>query len=176
MLPGSLTMKTVLAALALLSATVVSPLVGQGDEDYTRKTLAGLKVVYVVVEPIKDDAERDGLRGDQVSTDVELTLRQAGITVLGGEQGTFPAGTALLYVNVHAFKSPGMDVYAYSVEVQLHQQVRLLRNPTVTVLTATWSTGSLGLAGPAYLSSVREVVRDQIDKFINAYLAANPKR
>src|SRR5437879_12400960 len=108
MLPGSLTMKTVLAALALLSATVVSPLVGQGDEDYTRKTLAGLKVVYVVVEPIKDDAERDGLRGDQVSTDVELKLRQAAITVLSREQAPFPAGTAFLYVNVHAFKSPGV--------------------------------------------------------------------
>src|SRR5438309_6876414 len=112
-------MRTVLAVLAFLSAAVVSPVVGQGDEEYTRKTLAGLQDVSVVVEPIKDEVERDGLRRDQVSTDVELTLRQAGITVLDGEQGTIPASTALLYVNVHAFKSPGMDVYAYSVEVQL---------------------------------------------------------
>ena len=168
-------MKTALAAMALLCPAVVSPLVGQGDEEYTRKTLAGLKDVYVVVEPIKDEAERAGLRRDQVTTDVELKLRQASITVLG-EHATFPAGTALLYVNVHAFESPGLDLYAYSVEVQVHQQVRLIRDPTVTVLTATWSTGSLGLAGPAYLSSVRDVVRDQTDQFINAYLAANPKR
>jgi hypothetical protein len=51
-------MKTVLAALALLSATVVSPLVGQGDDETTRKTLAGLKGVYVSVETISDDARR----------------------------------------------------------------------------------------------------------------------
>ena len=169
-------MRTVLAVLAFLSAAVVSPVVGQGDEEYTRKTLAGLQDVYVVVEPIKDEVERDGLRRDQVSTDVELKLRQAAITVLSREQAPFPAGTAFLYVNVHAFKSPGVDLYAYSVEVQVHQHVRLIRDPTVTVLTPTWSVGSLGLAGSERLGSIRDVVRDQMDKFINAYLAANPKR
>ena len=54
-------MKTVLAALALLSATVVSRLVGQGDDESARKTLAGLRGVYVAVGiSDSDEVRRDG--------------------------------------------------------------------------------------------------------------------
>ncbi len=73
---------TTLAVLALLSATLVSPLVGQEDDESARKTLAGLTRIYVVVEHIPDEAQRDGLDTTQIQTDVELKLRQAGITVL----------------------------------------------------------------------------------------------
>jgi hypothetical protein len=48
-------MKTVLAALAL-SAAVSSRAVGQ-DSERSRQTLAGLKGVYVLVEPIRAQVE-----------------------------------------------------------------------------------------------------------------------
>ena len=169
-------MKTVLTTLALLSATAVSRLVGQGDSQHTRKTLAGVKGVCVAVEPIKEDAERDGLGRDQVNTDVELKLRQAGVTVLTQEQALSSAGAVYLHVNVHTLKSTQGDLYAYDVHLEVHQPVRLIRDPTVAALAATWSVGSLGLAGAERLRSVRDIVRDQTDQFINAYLAANPKR
>ncbi len=116
---------TTLAVLALLSATLVSPLVGQEDDESARKTLAGLTRIYVVVEHIPDEAQRDGLDTTQIRTDVELKLRQAGITVLAG----------------------------------------------------TWSaTGTIATVGSHKLASLRDNVRDLTDQFINAYLAANPKR
>ncbi len=171
-------MKTVFAALALLSAGVVLPLFGQGDEEDNRKTLAGLHGIWVVVEDLNQQAQQDGLDENQIHTDVELKLRQAGITVLTKEEwsATHPAGLPYLYVNVQAFKQRE-GLYAFNVIVELDQSVRLVRNPSVRASVATWrATPVLGTTGERDLGSVRERVRDLTDQFINAYLAANPKR
>src|SRR5207302_7465487 len=169
-------MKTALAALALLSAAAVSPLVGQGDNDGTRATLAGLTGVYVLVEHIDDDAKRDGLDTLQVRTDVEVKLRQASISVLSEEEQFSTAGAAYLYINIQTAKNK-LSVYAFSVRVELRQGVMLIRNQSMRRLATTWSaTGTIGTVGSQKLASVREVVRDLTDQFINAYLAANPKR
>src|SRR6266550_4123844 len=136
-------MKTVLATIAHLCAVVVPPLVGQGDDETTRNTLAGLKGVQVLVESIKDEVQRDGLRESQIQTDVELKLRQAGISVLTHEEWLSTVGLPFLHVNVHAFKRP-TSLYAFQVDIELHQKVRLIRNPSLTVLAPTWSaTGML---------------------------------
>ena len=55
------------------------------DGKETRKTLVGLSGVYVLVETIEDDVERDGLSRAQIQTDMELKLREAGIPVLTEE-------------------------------------------------------------------------------------------
>src|SRR5438093_397093 len=120
-------MKTVLAVLALLSATLVSRLVGQGDDEYTRKTLVGLTGVYVSVEHIPDEMQRDGLDTTQIQTDVELKLRQAGITVLTRQEWLSTAAAPLLYFNVQAITNS--NLYAFSVDVQLRQRVTLLDDP-----------------------------------------------
>ena len=72
-------MKIALAALALLSATAVSPSAGQGDNSSSRQTLAGLRGVYVEVELKTDEAQLSGLTEVQLRTDVELKVRAAGI-------------------------------------------------------------------------------------------------
>ena len=168
-------MKTVLAVLALLSAAAVSPLVGQGDDEYTRKTLAGLTGLYVSVQRIPDEMQRDGLDTTQILTDVELKLRQAGITVLTRQEWLSTEAFPYLYVNVQAHKTS--NLYALSVDVELRQLVTLVHNPAVSTLATTWSaTGIIGTVGSQKLGSVRDDVRDLTDEFINAYLAANPKR
>ena len=60
-------MKTILAAPALFSATAVSPLLGQGDDESTRMTLTGVHGVRVVVR-LSDSAEvqKDGLSQSQL--------------------------------------------------------------------------------------------------------------
>ena len=168
-------MKTVLAALALLFPTVASSLDGQGEE-----TLAGLKGVSVYVERIKDEVQRDGLEEGQIRTDVELRLRQAGVPILTKQQSFDSAGSPILDIDVHAVKVTSEGVasfYAYHVHIELNQEVRLVRKPSLKVHATTWSGGSsVGAIGADQLRSVRDVVRDQTDQFINAYLAANPKR
>src|SRR2546428_13527539 len=80
-------MKTALAALALLFVTAISPLLGQGDDESTRMTLTGVHGVRVVVR-LSDSAEvqKDGLSQSQLQTDVEIKLRQTGITVLSQQE------------------------------------------------------------------------------------------
>ena len=169
-------MKRVLVVSALLYAAVVSPLTGQGDDEYSRKTLAGLTGIYVLVEHLSDEAQRDGLDTTQIRTDVELKLRQAGISVLTQQEWLATAAAPYLYVNVQVIKNPA-HVYAFSADVELRQRVTLVRNPSTLILAPTWSaTGIIGTAGSQRLASVREDVRDLTDQFINAYLAANPKR
>jgi len=85
-------------------------------------------------------------------------------------------GCPYLYVNVQVFKNPAR-FYAYSAKVELRQRVTLVHNPAVSILAGTWSaTGTIGTVGSHKLASLRDNVRDLTDQFINAYLAANPKR
>ena len=169
-------MKTVFATLALLSAAVVSRLVGQGDNEETRRTLAGLKGMSVVVT-VPAEAQRDGADSIQVRTDVELRLRQAGIAVHDEQPPVSkPAENASLFVNVLAFKH-STGIYAFYLTVELRQDVMLIRNPPVPLNPPTWSTGYLGVSGSdAFARLVRDRLRDLTDQFLNAYLAANPKR
>ncbi|MFQ5875317.1 MAG: hypothetical protein ACE5JL_16175 [Dehalococcoidia bacterium] len=141
------------------------------------RTLSGLFGVEVVVENIKPEAERDGLTRAALQTDVELRLRQAGIRVLTKTQGLRTPGRPWLYLNVSTLKRSDGS-YAYHASLGLKEYVRLERAPSRVELAETWQTlGIIGTVGIQRLHTVvREAVRDMVDAFINAYLAANPKR
>jgi len=170
-------MKTLLAALALLSATAVSPLVGQTDDESSRQTLTGLKGVHVVMGPVGDEMQHDGLDTAQARTAVELRLREAGIPVLTNEQTLLGVDEPILFINVNALKGRTIPLYGFSVNIEVYQEMCLMRNPSVKVKVATWSVGTFGTVGPGnFGSTARQVIRDGTDRFINAYLATNPKR
>lgn len=60
-----------------------SPSPSQADLGYTLKPLAGLPGVAILVEPVSDDATKDGLDAAQVKADAEQKLRRAGSEYLG---------------------------------------------------------------------------------------------
>jgi hypothetical protein len=141
-----------------------------------RATLAGLTGVEVVVETMKPDAEREGLAGSTIQTDVELKLRQAGIRVLTSSDGFLAPGNPYLYLNVNTSRTR-TGIYAYCIELQVKQGVKLTRNPAIISSSPTWQArGYVGTVGASNLHTVRDDVRDMVDQFVNAYLAANPKR
>jgi hypothetical protein len=161
-------------AIVVFILALVTPAVAQDTKD-ERATLAGLTGVSVGVENMSAEAERDGLTRSALQTDVELKLRLAGIPVLTLMESVLAPNGANLYLNVNMLGDE-MGLYAYSIRLELKQRVRLYRDPTVVTPAATWGTGSVGLVGKVRLTSVRDGVRDRLDQFINAYLAANPKR
>jgi hypothetical protein len=131
--------------------------------------LTGLRgPLGVVIEDIDPEFERAGMARSTLQTDIELKLRQSRIVVR--------EGAPYLYLNVNIVKPGTGDLVAYSIRLQLFQRVRLDRDPKmIPILATTWYKASVGTVGLSKLSQVREHVRDHVDAFINAYLAANPQ-
>jgi hypothetical protein len=145
------------------------------DEEFSRVTLRGLVGVYVMVIHLKPHEERAGLTIQQIQTDVELRLRQAGIRVLTQNERLGVPGAPLLEVMVTSvLREDGLC--AYRSDVSIYQRVYMLEADTSSATVSTWSTGSVVTVGVRNLSaSVRGTVRDDVDQFINAYLSVNPR-
>jgi hypothetical protein len=177
-LPGGesyLPIPTAIAGTAFL-LLLCAPASG-ADIEEQRESLRGLPGVHVLVEKLDADVEGDGLTKDQIQTDVELRLRQSRITVLTREVALRTPGSPALLVNVSTFKDREYPMYAYTISVGLLQEVLLVRKRAGQPITAeTWRTaGSIGRVGAAKVREVRKRVLDQVDEFINAYLAVNPR-
>jgi len=153
-------------------AALASPALA-ADDDVMGKTLAGLRGVRVEVVKMDPDAEREGLTQSILRTDVELRLRQSGIRVLTDADDALTQGT--LHLQVRTVKSEH-GFYAYNIDLGLWQFVRLIRDPSIASVAVTWRAGKGGFIGTPRFPEIRNDVRDMVDEFINAYLAANPKR
>ena len=126
--------------------------------DVSRRTLKGIKGVYVLAAVAKD-IEDAGLRTDVIKTDTELKLRQAGIRVLETDaEFTSTPGSPGLDVSVEGLSNK--EVYGYSVSVSLSQNVLLERDPSLRATgkyrgipfrADTWNTavGGLQLGNPS---------------------------
>jgi hypothetical protein len=160
----------------LLSVVLWSSVAGQGDSDDSRRSLVGLLGVRVTVDSIDSDAQRAGLFPSQIQTDVELKLRQAGIRVLTDSQAGQMLSDPYLYVRVDVTKREG-GVYIYLVSLDLVQAVYLKGPALRTVLAQTWSVAFYGVTGESDMADrMRGTVRDETDRFMNAYLAVNQNR
>ncbi|MFQ5802380.1 MAG: hypothetical protein ACE5JQ_05730 [Candidatus Methylomirabilales bacterium] len=162
---------TILVSLGLVGTA-------KGVEDDERRSLAGLQGVELLVENMKPEVEQGGLTRADVQADVELRLRQAGIQVLTKAESFLTPGAPVLYVSISTMKEEDCAFYAFSVKLELRQWIRLDRNLSIIHGSATtWrAPGAVGVVGARNLRNVRENVRDEVGKFINDYLAANPKK
>lgn len=138
-----------------------------------QKALVGLKGVRVDVEDMDAQVERLGLTKDQIKTDVELKLRKAGIRVLTDNEVFATPGMPSLYVNINTLISPELPFIVCSISAELIEVVKLARGFEVT--GTIWDIGSVGRVGTGNIRKLREYLGDIVDKFINDYLAANPK-
>jgi hypothetical protein len=171
-------MKAASVTLALFATAFASALSAQVEEGDARKTLAGLRGVYVSVVPVVEEAPKNAIVAEQIQAEVELQVRHAGITVLKKDDLRRTPGMPYLFVlpSVQRPDSAGKP-YLYRVEVEVFQLVVLSRNPEMFALARTWnSRGSLGAAVEANLvTSIKDAVQIMTAQFITAYLYANPK-
>lgn len=149
------------------------------DDEHARSTLQGLSGVYVAVEALDPDIQNDGLTKATLRADAELRLRMAGIKVLSREEWAKTQGGPVCYIDVSIVKDAALtdvldfDLYAFEVSVELHQDVALVRDMAVMVLSPTWSTSYVGFTNA--LPRIRTKVTELVERFINAYQAVNPK-
>lgn len=137
-----------------------------------REILAGLQGVYVDVA-ITPKAEKHGFYSERFKIDVELQLRQYGIKVIPPTLSS--KYTAVLSVSINPIIDETARNVAIRIDIRLVEVVILLRNKSVVTLAATWLAQSTGLDSLPGVDGARDSVKNLVDRFINDYLAANPK-
>lgn len=159
--------------LAVLIALAPSVLQGQESGAPANIALRGVTAVMVIADSLPEGAAKAGLFASQLQTDVELRLREAGLTIL--PPASTP-GSAVLYVQ--ASVTPGeTGLIAYSTHMTFGEAVRLIRVPTVLTFGTTWEGPRvLGYASTERVAEqVRKAVNDQASAFLNAWLAVNQR-
>lgn len=141
-----------------------------------QEKLRGLPGVSVLIEGMPVATKSEAIDQQQLKTEAELRLRRAGIRVFTfGEimHGGLPVPT--LYVNFNAIEVT-KGFYAVSLEVEVHDSICLLRDPSVKTIATTWDKGFLLAVRSDRIREVKDTLGDMIEEFANAYLAANPPR
>ena len=170
------------------------------DTHESRETLRGVTPLYVVIEGITPELEKNGLNADQLKNDVKIQLREAGINVINtfDERKSSNFSPAGLYVRMNALKSDmlksgfDIDYYAISISVELIQRCLPLTHESLSrvsqkdidssyvsshsSLACTWSTSNIYLAGEERLINIRDCIQELVDHFVDAYLSINLKQ
>jgi hypothetical protein len=145
------------------------------DAKYNRASLRGVEGVYVKVEGLTPEVEKDGLEETLIRRDVESGLKTAGIRTLSKEKWVDMTGSPHLYVNINCLKLAETKEYIYSIRIAFRQNVYLEREPILIIGATTWSVG--GVIGITQrIDKIRASLRGRVDEFIKAYLSVNPKR
>ena len=94
-------------------------------------TLKGLRSLIVLIEDVAPEAKDDGLTVEDLRSEVEGQLRDAGLQIRGD-------ATESLYININAHRIGTRDGrYMYNIEVRVSQPVRVLRTNEVA-MSPTW--------------------------------------
>lgn len=181
---GRIRAAVVLSLFVLTTFMVLSGLTTEllASEDDAAQSLAGLQGIAIMVMPPNPDAERNGVKVEQIAADIKPKLLKAGIKVLTDREMSKP-GFPYLNVEVNVTKDKKPDLYSYNVKVAMYKQNIL--NPedaeenigfALYDADVIWSSEQNGTApGSDLKNNVKKQVDDAVEKFITAYLAANPK-
>ncbi len=139
-----------------------------------RRRLMDCDGVTVYVNVIaKDESEQQSMK-EKVQEDVEHALKDAGIVVLAETDVQYKRGRPRLRVNLVTFKEQEQrDVYIYGFRISHLEDAVLDRTERYTE-GLCWESGLY--VGRERMSSIRSTMRTHLLRYINDYLAANPKK
>lgn len=167
--------KIIMLTVLVSALTLSYPLFAINGKS-NQATLRGLKGIGVLVEHLSPELEKQGLTKSQLQMDIESKLEMAGIKVLTKAEVFRTPGEPHLYINVNVnMAKTESDIYPYSIDILLIQQVSLLRDPNLTTFAVTWSKGGVGSIAKPIVSQLQDYVKELVDIFIKAYLEENPK-
>ena len=165
------------SAIIALVLVCVIPSALALDSNANRETLRGLKGVRVLVEDFASEVEKAGLTKNQLQPHIEDKLRKAGIKPLTQDECFVTPGEPYLYVNINLnFRKADPNIYSFSIDIGVIQNVTLDRDSKQKPYAATWSTGGVGSIEKEFLPRLKDSVDDLLDLFIKSYLAVNPKK
>ena len=133
--------------------------------------LKGVSTTSVLIEDLSSAAQSAGLDVEQLQTDVELRFRKAGIRLE-------KKATSYFYVRVSAVKAAPCEGYAVAVSVEFDRggALEFVKGSSVVDVATVWSEGILAATSTKdFREKTRQILADLCDKFLNDFLAANPK-
>ena len=141
-----------------------------------KDTLKGIEGVHIYINFNTPEVEKYGLTKQHFQNDVELRIRQNGIRVFSVEELDSTIGMPVLCVTVSILVVEDLKLASVHTSLGFSELVFLARDSAKYCCVATtWYTSGIGTVGLANIKDVRERVKDQVDEFLNDYLAANPK-
>lgn len=148
------------------------------DTPNERITLVGLTGVHVVLDELGEEAERKGLTRASFQPEVERRLARAGLRVLTPTEALTSVGRPTLHLRLSVLRVPdAADLYAYSVDLSLRQQIRLVRDRAIESYAVTWSENRVvGAVRADQLGVVRDVLFRKVDEFVTAWRMSNRER
>lgn len=139
------------------------------------RALEGLTEIWVVVENILPDFKED-LDTDQIKNDIELKLRMAGIKAgsLSELKEGIKSGMLLINLTLMGGSRTASGLIFFNIRLELFQDAIISSNQQKMAVT-TWKRSKLGTVGRSNISILRNIIKDELDFFINDYLSINPK-
>ena len=138
--------------------------------DATLKTLQGIDTLKVEIERLAPDLEKAGIKTEEIQTDVETKLRQAGFKIRNSGEANNPY--IVLRISVSSINN-GVGGFAVSVTTSLNQLITLDRNKSVASVASTWESRSIISVIKEKVQAIRSFVNGQVDLFVNAHRRAN---
>jgi hypothetical protein len=139
-----------------------------------RKRLTGCEGIAVYVNVIAQDASEQQSMKEKVEGDVEQVLKDGGIKVLSEADIQYKQGRPRLRVHLVTFKEPQQrDVYIYSFRI-FHLEDAILDRTDRYTEGLCWDSGIY--VGRERLSAIRSTLKSHVLRYVNDYLAVNPKK
>ncbi|MFC1739094.1 hypothetical protein ACFL1G_08610, partial [Planctomycetota bacterium] len=173
----------IISCLALIAVTVsaVSSSEQMQLSAFGVSTLKGLQAVKPMVTlgfKSRTGQIRDSrlLSESEFQSQVEKMLAEAGITIADEKaQNIGLLAVGVVGVSAHI----GQSFYIFTVQTELLQNVKLVRDENIVTTARTWPnwTGTkLVTVGPDQVKlAVKKAVEEQVKTFIDDYTAANPQ-
>ncbi len=135
------------------------------------RTLSGFDSLFLLSFQLAPELEEEGVTKKQLDNDIKIKLSKAGIKTTD----KFGEGKDnLIQLQVFVFVYPDWNQnnsFSGDIKTSLNQRVILDRNQSISLIAPTWDMSTRVFRQSAM--SVRDIVLDQIDNFINDYLKAN---
>jgi hypothetical protein len=138
-----------------------------------RNRLSESDGTFVHVSVITKEKSVEESMTSQLQEDVERLLEESEIKIITEEDLEYAPGRPRLGVYLVMYQEPSLkDMYLYSFRVVHFEDAALARNYKYTE-GICWDSGLY--IGRERTSVMRSVVKTHVRKYINDYLAANPK-
>ena len=152
---------------AVIVALCTGPVAAFGEDLTEEETLRELDEVMLIVEALHQGAKDVGLSRETLEKDVAEKLKGAGIGILSNEERLADVRRPYLYVNCHIMYVESIKLASFSIDVEVHQRVRLANGDTAQGLT--WAKSYLGIQDKEKAArKIREVVANFVDEFLSA--------